>query len=268
LENFSCIKGAIESKAVIEETIELLSAPNVVVNGCKLDLHEIINNLLASLRCLAGRKCKILTKKLARFMDEHLKGDNKSGSNRISQLQKLLNAYIQETEIYLKYLAKVARYKILAGDKTCKYVGTLKFGDDNHRLIGEDISDMSDFIYIDTNGIIHYVECKMHRTTEDYYDGLAKANMHNAELVIVYIITPKSNEVNWYFARGIEGYRQLYTLSGLYLNFGKAYDWLAEIADILPNGLQLIHIDVDSKLTNDEIPEDVEYNFYPSGGTY
>ena len=130
------------------------------------------------------------------------------------------------------------------------------------------ITDFADFKYTDINGKVHRIECKMHITTESYSKGLPEANMHNAELVIIYIISPESNEVNWYVSRAIEGYSKLYTFAGLFRAFPGEYDWLYPLINFLPKELILIHINVNSEMTNEQVPEVVEYNFYHSGGTY
>ena len=250
--------------------IRLLDLPGVKVSENELSLTAMFNCLFEAVGFKLQVTGYLYTKDLIIFMEEHLEGANKSGNNRISQEQKLLNAYFDETAIINGYLAVYNRYKSfnLSDSKIEGYIGKLEFGDANHYVIGGRITDFADFKYTDTKGKVHRIEGKMHITTESYTKGLPEANMHNAELVIVYIISPESNEVNWYVSRAIEGYSKLYTFAGLFSAFPGEYDWLQPFIDFLPKDLTLIHIDVDSKMTNEQVPEVVKYNFYHGGGTY
>ncbi len=250
--------------------IRLLDLPGVKVSENELSLTAMAKHLFETIGSKLQAVGYLYTKDLIIFMEEHLEGANKSGNNRISQAQKLLNAYFDETTIMKGYYAVYNRYKSfnLSDSEIEGYIGKLEFGDANHYIIGGHITDFADFKYNDTKGKAHRIECKMHITTESYTKGLPEANMHNAELVIVYTISPKSNEVNWYVSRAIEGYSKLYTFTGLFSAFPGEYDWLHYFIEFLPKELTLIHIDVNSEMTNEQVPEVVEYNFYHSGGTY
>ena len=241
--------------------IRLLDLPGVKVSENELSLTVMFKYLFEAVGSKLQVTGYLYTKDLIIFMEEHLEGANKSGNNRISQEQKLLNAYFDETAIMNCYLAAYNRYKSfkLSDSKIEGYIGKLEFGDANHYVIGGRITDF---------GKIHRIEGKMHITTESYSKGLPEANMHNAELVIVYIISPESNEVNWYVSRAIEGYSKLYTFAGLFNTFSGEYDWLHPFIDFLPKELTLIHINVDSEMTNEQVPEVVKYNFYHGGGAY
>lgn len=183
---------------------------------------------------------KIKTPALLEFMST-LQGKNKTGgSNGITRLQYFLNAYLQEFELVLK-------------NKFMKFFGTNHFGLERNG-IGDDKPDL---VYETLNGPrdITYLEAKIYWDFSSYSNHLDTTNFHNADFVLAYFIS----ENQWRITYKNDDYKILYTKDQIV----KKCFWLANL--ILPS-FETIKFTVNgqsiSKLTDNEIPSEVEYTFY------
>ncbi len=202
-------------------------------------------DMVAFWRTIHNRKEKfIIVANLIKFMKTL--GKNKSGSdNAIGRLQFFLNAFSQELSLYL------------ANPKTLRFVG-----DDHYCLIrGATGTDDPDFYFTTSNGKQFTIEAKMYFSEESYHSNKAITNFHKADYCLVYIIS----SAKWMVSQKVDCYNNLYNIEDL----AKYYPWLLEI--VLPDELTTVTFSVPgmklSKLTDDELPAEVNYTFYTKKNT-
>ena len=195
---------------------------------------------------LHSREEKFITViNLVKFM-KTLGGKNKSGSeNTIGRLQYFINAFSQELALFL------------ANQGYIRFVG-----DDHYYLTrGATGTDDPDFCFTTKAGTQFTIEAKMYFSEASYHNKKATTNFHKADYCLAYIIS----SAKWRVSHKIDNYNTLYDIEEL----AKYYPQLLEI--VLPNELTTVQFSIPnlklSDLTDDQLPEKVNYTFYTKRNT-
>ena len=242
--NMVFTKSSNSKKLFDEDLTDELTQEIEVANNKMIIDKATIGNFLSFPKFIDELKTreikKIKTPALIEFMST-LQGKNKTGgSNGITRLQYFLNAYLQEFELVLK-------------NKKMNFLGTNHFGLDRNG-VGDDKPDL---VYKTLNGPRDdtYLEAKIYWNFSSYFEHLEITNFHQADFILIYFISEKQ----WRIAYKNDDYKVLYTKEQIV----EKCPWLSDL--ILPN-FETINFTAKrqsiSKLSDSEVPLEVNYTFY------